>query len=220
MQNALSNPIVLWLIAGTGALLLVFVLWRNGRAWGTALTRRLAPAVARVRDWVKRRYVWIFIGLAILLAGPFWLSYLGELRDLIAKLFDLVDNTNDADDLRSFAYALGAMLTAIAILAAAPFQLIKTWLNERQTITAETVMFTTRFTQAVEQLGAEKTEKQTETFRVRSIEYDMPAGDQSHRVEFQHREGDPFTIPKDVEDVDYGEWQTVTSTIEKTVPNL
>lgn len=187
-----------------------------------SLAVALIGALPRLQDFIKRRYVWIFILAAIALAGPLWWIYLGELRAFIGKMFVLVDADHTPEELRNLAYSLGAMLTAIAVLAAAPFQLIKTWLNERQTITAETVMFTTRFTQAVEQLGAEKAVKRTETYRVRTIEYDMPAGDQSHPVEFRHREGEPFTIPSDVENdaIRYGEWETATATTEETVPNL
>ncbi|MEM6904823.1 MAG: pentapeptide repeat-containing protein [Pseudomonadota bacterium] len=65
----------------------------------------------------------------------------------------------DAAEIRNIAYAVGALLGALAILATIPFQLIKTWMNERAALTAEAGQITDRINKAVEQLGAEKTVK-------------------------------------------------------------
>ncbi|MEL7000341.1 MAG: hypothetical protein AAFP68_18960, partial [Pseudomonadota bacterium] len=218
LQSALSDPSVLWWIAGAGALLLAVVLWRNGRAWGT----RLLPHTLTLKIWLQLNYLWIVVPAALIAYGILLGLVTWELPFIADNALTELTKAigNDSDDVRNYAYALTALMGGIALLATVPFQLIKTWVNERQAQTAEQGHITDRLTKAIEQLGTEKTEKQTNTFRVRTIEYDMPAGDQSHRVEFQHREGEPFTIPKDVEHVDYGDWQTVNSTVERTVPNL
>ncbi|MEM9061767.1 MAG: pentapeptide repeat-containing protein [Pseudomonadota bacterium] len=207
-----------WAIAGAGAFFMFFVLWWKGRAWGLWC----ATYAMSAKFWLQRNYLWIIVPAALLAYGILLGLVTWELPFIAdAALIQLTAAIgNDSNDVRNYAYALTALMGGIALLATVPFQLIKTWVNERQAKTAEQGHITDRLTRAIEQLGAEKTQKQTDTFRVRSIEYDMPAGDESHRVEFQHREGDPFTIPKDVEHVDFGDWQTVNSMVEKTVPNL
>ncbi|MEM7508906.1 MAG: hypothetical protein AAF415_19425, partial [Pseudomonadota bacterium] len=142
-------------------------LTRDAKALGFTAESRAA-----IGDWLKRNYVW----LAILIGGGFyiylWLYITGDLPGLattaLAKLgtaLNLDGEAFDSDVVRNLAYAIGALLGGIALLATVPFQLIKTWMNERQAITTEQDHITDRFTKAIGQLGEEKTVTRDEETR-------------------------------------------------------
>ncbi|MEM8697520.1 MAG: pentapeptide repeat-containing protein [Pseudomonadota bacterium] len=133
---------------------------KKTRAWGQA---RLSPenrAWAAVR--LRNNYLWVTILVGGVFYAVLWFRFAGRLPwlagDAVEKLGEVLDTDPfDHDALRNIAYAIGALLGGTALLAAVPFQLIKTWMNERQAVTAEQGHITDRITKAIEQLGAEKT---------------------------------------------------------------
>ena len=127
------------------------------KAWASAL------------DHLQKHYVAaIFIVGLLVLVWAAW-AWIWRVPGLIARLFDMIDaaqrpdDTADSEAIRNIAYAIGALLAALAFFATLPFQLVRVWVNERQTRTVEQGHVTDRLTRAIEQLGAEKTVKRTIT---------------------------------------------------------
>ncbi|MEM7238213.1 MAG: pentapeptide repeat-containing protein [Pseudomonadota bacterium] len=117
-------------------------------------------------EWLRRNYLWIIVTIGliaylILTAIVTWeLPFLADAA--LEKLSDELDDEGaefDSDVVRNLAYAIGALLGGVALIATVPFQLIKTWMNERQAVTSEQGHITDRFTKAIGQLGEEKTVK-------------------------------------------------------------
>ncbi|MEM8792082.1 MAG: pentapeptide repeat-containing protein [Pseudomonadota bacterium] len=140
------------------AVLFLIALWvLLRRIW----TRRTEYSAKLHRLWISgsevvlRNYLLpiILIGLLLL---PFWIWLIVL---VIANLFEQVTATIPAiaADKRAHFYGIGLTITGLGALLAAPFVLIKAWINERQTNAAEQGLITERITKAVEQLGAEKT---------------------------------------------------------------
>ncbi|MEM9199949.1 MAG: hypothetical protein AAGD12_19110, partial [Pseudomonadota bacterium] len=184
----------------------------------TFLNARRAPLAKRwvaVKGFWRRNYVWVVVFAAFcaaLWAGWHWAWRLPELiGDLTGLLSQALESsrtpTDDFADLRNIAYALAAILGATAIVATIPFQLIKTWVNERLATATEEGHITDRIAKAVEQLGAEKTAK----LRVRTIRYTITAGDRTDEVEVEQIEGEALQIPSDVadEDIDRPGWESI-----------
>ncbi|MEM9043713.1 MAG: hypothetical protein AAGC81_03385, partial [Pseudomonadota bacterium] len=121
------------------------------------------------RAWIVERlrqnYLWVTVTVGLiayltLTAIVTWeLPFLADaaLERLDAELDK--DTSFDSNAVRNLAYAIAALLGGVALIAAVPFQLIKTWMNERQAITSEQGHITDRFTKAIGQLGEEKTVK-------------------------------------------------------------
>ncbi|RMF38896.1 MAG: pentapeptide repeat-containing protein [Alphaproteobacteria bacterium] len=208
---------ILWIVAVSAALIL-WILWLVLRRAGLRIPRR-----ERIQIWWRRNYVPMVVILALAftaIAIWFWLWRIPSLNGKLLALLDASLNgdhssKDDFTDIRNLAYALAAMLGAFAILATIPFQLIKTWVNERLATTTEQGHVTDRINKAVEQLGAEKTVK----VRARSVTYRLRAGERVDEVEELEVYGrSPVSIPSDVPDDDIvkGEW----ATHEETVPNI
>ncbi|MEL6477260.1 MAG: pentapeptide repeat-containing protein [Pseudomonadota bacterium] len=140
------------------------------KARETLSTWAKAAASDDGRDWalerLRKNYLWLMILAGAVAYVALWTFITGRLpllaRDAVGELAKVLGTDPlDHEALRNIAYAIGALLGGTALLAAVPFQLIKTWMNERQAITAEQGHITDRITKAVEQLGAEKTVKRT-----------------------------------------------------------
>ncbi|MEL6774552.1 MAG: pentapeptide repeat-containing protein, partial [Pseudomonadota bacterium] len=117
-----------------------------------------------VERFLSRHYVRVLFGVGIgvgVLVFSFGLPQL--LLSGLAKTLEDINATGDPAERRQLTYSMGVMVTALAALVAAPLVLIRTYVAERQAQTAEQGHITDRFTKAVEQLGAEKTIKRTET---------------------------------------------------------
>lgn len=106
----------------------------------------------------------------------------GLVGTLLGRMEAALGPGGSSEDVRSFAYAFGALLGALVLFATVVFQLIRLWVNERLAHTTEQGHVTDRINKAVEQLGAERTVKR----RVRAIRWKdgdgerartFPAGD-------------------------------------------
>ena len=123
-------------------------------AWLADFLQRDPEQTAR---WWRRNYMRPLFWLAVPLT-PFWLVVIGLVgMNLIDQLVS--DIPADPVERRTWYYGIGLTITGLGALLAAPFILIRTWVNERNTHAAEQGLITERFTRAVEQLGAEKTVK-------------------------------------------------------------
>ncbi len=185
--------------------------------------RRILAGLLRALNvctaWLKRNYVWLLIVTVSTFFSIFWAQFIWQLPGLIRSALGLLSTElrapapNNHDAIRSLAYAIGALLAALALLAAAPFQLIKVWVNERQTNTAEQGLITDRITRAVEQLGKEKTVKRRE----REIKYRLPDAQRRSKL---HRlteiEGEEIKLPDGAKIRETGDWVAH----ERTEPNL
>ena len=109
--------------------------------------------------WIAENYVYILLPLGFGLIAFATYYWIWPIRGEIGRIISLLEGKNDPEVIRSLAYAIGALLAAVALSATIPFQLIKVWVNERLAKTTEQGHMTDRITKAVEQLGAEKTVK-------------------------------------------------------------
>lgn len=108
--------------------------------------------------WWKNNYLWLLLPRSVMagvgaLALGYWQIPLLSAR-VVTEMYDQSNWGDDATRLRNLATAAAAMLTATAAFAAITFQLVKTWLNERNALTAEQANITDRIKGAVEYLGA------------------------------------------------------------------
>lgn len=128
----------------------------NVDRWDRKATARVW---GRISGSVRRYY----LVPVLLIAGaliPLWLYLLWELSgNLITQLADPMPDLRDGTARRAYFYGIGLTITGLGALLAAPFILIKAWVNERNTIAGEQGLITDRFTKAVGQLGEEKTVK-------------------------------------------------------------
>ncbi|MEM0942974.1 MAG: pentapeptide repeat-containing protein [Pseudomonadota bacterium] len=116
----------------------------------------------RALEGLRQYYLWGAIPVGgVVYLWIFWIITrdLPGLADQGLSRLAAIMADGDAEEIRNIAYAVGALLGALAILATIPFQLIKTWMNERAALTAEAGQITDRINKAVAQLGAEKTVK-------------------------------------------------------------
>ena len=121
-------------------------------AWLADFIKRDPEQTAR---WWRRNYMRPIFWLAVPLT-PFWIVVILLVgMNLIDQLVS--DIPADPVERRTWYYGIGLTITGLGALLAAPFILIKAWVNERTTTAAEQGLITERFTRAVEQLGAEKT---------------------------------------------------------------
>ncbi|WP_424964499.1 pentapeptide repeat-containing protein [Dinoroseobacter sp. S375] len=156
VEEILSTPPVAPLI-GFAALLLLAL-------WILNTAARPAPKQAGLRSWLRANY-WLAMVLAGLslggLAAIFYLVEIGiSVRALVDRLVTAAsDPTTDAEDLRNLATATAVLLAALAAAATLVFQLVRVWVTERQTTTAEQNLITARINEAVAGLGAEKVVK-------------------------------------------------------------
>ncbi|MEM6489539.1 MAG: pentapeptide repeat-containing protein [Pseudomonadota bacterium] len=147
-------------------------------AWSVVaiIRRTFVPSVQPAWTWLAgvfgRWYFGILAAYAFFLA-LFWLPLLLHLGAAVFTLLDMVVESGERTD----AYALGITLTALAAFAAAPLVLVRAFVAERQTRTAEQQrqialeqrqlteqgLVTDRLTKAVEQIGAEKTVRRQRT---------------------------------------------------------
>ena len=157
------------LIAGSALLIATFEVVRLGHLGWDAALKELGLTEAN-RAWaverISKNYLWVMILLGSGFYIALWSIITWELPVLADRMLGELGGTLDAksdaqplntDDIRNLAYAIGALLGGTALLATVPFQLIKTWMNERQATTAEQGHITDRITKAIEQLGVEKT---------------------------------------------------------------
>ncbi|MEO0681905.1 MAG: pentapeptide repeat-containing protein [Pseudomonadota bacterium] len=131
---------------------------------------RTAKALSAAHLWatelavpfVGRNYLWLVFGaggaLAAIFYGAVALSILGGVADLAVRVASTAGAGN-AETVWRLSLALGALLAALAAVAAIPFQLIKTWVNERATASTEQAALTARITEAVKMLGETRTVK-------------------------------------------------------------
>jgi uncharacterized protein YjbI with pentapeptide repeats len=99
--------------------------------------------------------------LIALVLSPFWLLFFFY---TLQALFGIVLSSTPATDTLTHYGALSALVLTLGALIAGPLLLVKAFINERQTATAEASRIThehgqvtDRFTKAVNQLGAQKT---------------------------------------------------------------
>ena len=121
--------------------------------------RAIAQGWDRAKARVARYYLLpVFVIAAVI--SPVWLDLLGEVvGNLSEQLGTEPPPVSDGAARRAYYYSVGLTITGLGALLAAPFILIKAWVNERTTTAAEQGLITERFTRAVEQLGAEKVVK-------------------------------------------------------------
>jgi hypothetical protein len=157
--------------------------------------------------WAPRNYVKL-LSCVFAILSPFWIWMIFEVWDEIQILTGGTVPRDTSDDLRNIAYALGVTITPLAGLLAAPLILIRTWVSERHTTTAEQGLITDRITKAVEQLGAEKTVKRREfkpTYKI----------DKQTKKRILDQDGKP-EIATNSDSSEIGEYESV----EETLPNL
>ncbi|MEM7178897.1 MAG: hypothetical protein AAF503_14460 [Pseudomonadota bacterium] len=187
-------------------------------------------AIQQVVEWLRRNYLWIAIFLGGVIYLGLWIYITWELPFRAVALLDRLeaeinDEFGTTDTINNLIVAFGALLGALALLATIPFQLIKTWMNERNAQTAEAGHITDRINKAVDQLGAEK----TVTYRARYIHWTRMVDGHEVREGFSQRWGEGPDIqnklppelaemPKEAQEpyLTFGEWEAVT----ETVPNL
>lgn len=118
----------------------------------------------------RRRAAWWranYLAPVFWLAGPlglFWLWLIVTVAvNLAAQLTDPIPGADDPPGRRAYFYGVGLTITGLGALLAAPFVLIRAWINERQAqtaerqaATAESGQITDRFTKAIDQLGSEQ----------------------------------------------------------------
>ncbi len=128
-----------------------------GQGAKTLRPRGFGRLYSRGVEMAQRHYLVPVYALALVLS-PFWALLVFE---VIVSLLDQLSLTapTESDARRAHFYAIGLTITGLGALLAAPFILIKAWVNERTARTAEQGHITDRITKAVEQLGAEKTVK-------------------------------------------------------------
>jgi len=172
----------------------------------------------------RRNYLLPVMLLAIVLV-PLWLYLLIEVAtNLLAQLQDHIPPPSEAAERRAYFYGVGLTITGLGALLAAPFVLIKAWINERNTDAAEQGLITDRFTKAVEQLGRERTVNVPKTVRYRTVKYrpaDHAKGERLPTV--TETQGEALDLPPGATIVEReDEWQTRTleETVEITEPNL
>ncbi|TDL86810.1 pentapeptide repeat-containing protein [Meridianimarinicoccus aquatilis] len=149
---------------GAGLALLLWVLrnWEKRRAVGLAISNWANLA----KRFFTTKYLWLVLPLAATaivwaLANYVW-QLPGILHDVLARLGALLKTntttTHEATNtsIRNLGYTFAALAGALAIFATIPFQLIKVWVNERSTRTAEENLTTNLINQAVANLGAQK----------------------------------------------------------------
>jgi len=183
----------------------------NLERWRTKLGARLG-----------RNYLWILVPVVLVVYCVALVCIARRLPPIIVDLLDRTADAKAAEDVRSYAYAIGALLAALVVFATLPFALIKTWINERSTKNAEQGHITDRLNAAIEMLGAEKTVK----VNVRSVTFRITTGEDEDgkpihvEREVQQRLGDPQRPPEDFPDdaevVSEGEFKT----FETNQPNL
>ena len=177
---------------------------------------RNAINLTKSAAWLRRNYLWILIPTALLGYAGIWIFLTWEMPSIADRTLSLLSNAVDAekaDAVRNYAYALGALMAGMAFLATVPFQLVKTWVNERQARTTEQGHITDRLTKAIEQLGSEK------TIKVRARTYEFLVGAGEHEPEHhsgRQIEGERFFRPVEAENFEFGSWQT----FEEIAPNL
>ena len=122
---------------------------------------RATLRILRLFDWLKRHYIWVLIGIAVIAFGELWFDLIAQLR---TNLFQAAKTSSEAleaketpEYLRAVAILIATTAAALVAIATAPFALLKAWVNERTATTAEQGHITERMTKAIEQLGAEKT---------------------------------------------------------------
>ncbi|GMG82254.1 hypothetical protein LNKW23_14670 [Paralimibaculum aggregatum] len=183
--------------------------------------RRLKSRCLALCRWLPENYLWPILLLAAVLL-PFWLLILVLVADnLVAQLAAGIPA--DATDKRAHFYGVGLTITGLGAVLAAPFILIKAWINERQARTAEQGHITDRITKAVEQLGAEKTVKTPKRVEIREVKYRLPGDREGTRkriaeeIRFQ-----PFELPPGATRRENGLWaeHPLPETYETTEPNL
>lgn len=174
----------------------------------------------RGKGWFRRHYLWVIIPAALVFYVLVWWFIASDIPWSVDRAVDkladaLAEDEPDTEAVRNYGYAIAALLGALALLASVPFQLIKTYVNERNTTAAEQGLITERFTKAVEQLGAEKTVK----FRQRRITFDTLGEGHTKGHEILQREERANSIPPlpdGAQNIQFESWQT----LEETKPNI
>lgn len=122
------------------------------------------------------RHLRVLYSLAKLLAPVWALLILWLFRAVALQMLEPMPEASDADGRRVYFYTIGLTITALGALLAAPLVLVRTFVSERQTQAieeqrgiAEQTHFTTLYSKAIEQLGANA------TVRVRGREQTVPA---------------------------------------------
>ncbi|MFN3261560.1 MAG: pentapeptide repeat-containing protein [Pikeienuella sp.] len=137
------------LVAGARAL---------ARSVRDAASARAGLIALRILVWPIRHHVLLLAAIAVLAFGGLWWALVGDMRALLSEAARSALDA-EGEERRGAAYLVAAGAAALVALASAPFALLKAWVNERATRTAEDKHLTERIMRAVEQLGAEKTVK-------------------------------------------------------------
>ncbi|MEM7059599.1 MAG: pentapeptide repeat-containing protein [Pseudomonadota bacterium] len=190
---------------------------RIARAFGVVAEplKRKAPLLPRLKSvgvGLRAHYLWALAPIGMFI-GAIWAWLLFESLTEVWVLTEGIPSGNE-DQNRNRIQAIFFGVGVIGALLAALVVPYRIWLQLRQTTTAEQGHITDRLTKAIEMLGAEKTKR----YRVRSITYDLPAGDKMVAMETHQRPGEDPDPPihSDAENVVYGEYETS----EETIPNL
>ena len=139
---------------------------RRGRMW-----RALAQPFVDTGRYKAPRYLRVFDFFAKLLALPWLLLLCWALYAAVVQLLEPIPDVEQADRRRAYFYAIGLTLTALGALIGAPLVLVRTFISDRQAQAAEEqrrieqeereiaeqTHFTTLYSRAIEQLGANAT---------------------------------------------------------------
>ncbi|MGB0905708.1 MAG: pentapeptide repeat-containing protein, partial [Mangrovicoccus sp.] len=131
----------------------------KGRSWAQWRhnMRRLFSGLFWRDHYLK---VVIPLGLGLVVWAALRLGgVLSQMTDGILGHLGQAISWGQADNVRSYTYALVALLGLLTLAANIPFRLIRVWTNERDTLAREEGLITDRIAKAVEGLGAEKTVK-------------------------------------------------------------
>lgn len=221
IPNGISLVVTLFAF-GAGLTLLLWLLrnWNKRRAFGLAISNWARIA----KRFFANAYLWILLPLAAALIVWALVSYVsqlpGILHDVLARLTSLLSDSATAGDyptntsIRNLGYTFAALAGALAVFATIPFQLIKVWVNERSTRTAEENLTTSLINQAVTGLGAQK-----EVNRLgRIVTYTK---DGKPKELFQWHD-EPHDLPDSDQDENGNLLREIKSvqSISQTVPNL
>ncbi len=215
LEMPLEPSAILVLVLIVAALSLVHLWDRKAHPKANKLPKR--GVNARVGALLKSNYLSLLLwGGSVVVLGA--LYFLFPIPGLIAAVIEAMRTEAESGaprstNIRNLAYAFTALTGALAILATIPFQLIRAWINERTTRTAEENLVTDLINKAVEGLGAEKTMSRIG----RSVTYqdvsDPPEIYTATEIEWQ---GHALRAGSDEVLRSEGEWKA----FETTAPNL
>ncbi|SHI47450.1 Pentapeptide repeat-containing protein [Palleronia salina] len=134
---------------------------------GSGVAARLRPRAGRrvplryTLPWLRQYYWLVLILLGVTLGTLALIFYLAEAALIVRALIDRLRVLSSApgdnsEAIRNIGQATALLLGALAAAATLIFQLVKVWVTERQTLTAEQGHITDRINAALRNLGEDK----------------------------------------------------------------